>query len=51
MCIRDSDDTMRGAYQAMRETWHDHPEITDLRTAAYVVAIGRVVSSYKAKGL
>ena len=45
------DDTMRGAYQAMRETWHDHPEITDLRTAAYVVAIRRVVSSYKAKGL
>jgi len=45
------DDTMRGAYQAMRETWHDHPEITDLRTAAYVVSIGRVVSSYKAKGL
>ena len=45
------DDTMRGAYQAMRETWHDHPEITDLRTAAYVVAIQRVMASYKAKGL
>jgi len=45
------DDTMRAAYQAMRETWHDHPEITDLRTAAYVVSIGRIESSYRAKGL
>ncbi|SMX24717.1 Glu/Leu/Phe/Val family dehydrogenase [Boseongicola aestuarii] len=45
------DDTMRGAYQAMRETWHDHPEISDLRTAAYVVAIQRVSASYRAKGL
>jgi glutamate dehydrogenase (NAD(P)+) len=45
------EDTMRAAYQAMRETWHDHPEITDLRTSAYVVSIGRIEASYRAKGL
>ncbi len=45
------DDTMRGAYQAMREVWHARDDVTDLRTAAYIVAIERVASSYKAKGL
>ncbi|WP_210527946.1 Glu/Leu/Phe/Val family dehydrogenase [Rubellimicrobium arenae] len=45
------DDTMRTAYQSMREVWHDKPEVGDLRTAAYLVAIGRVAESYRAKGL
>ena len=45
------DDTMRTAYQSMRELWHGRPELGDLRTAGYVVAIGRVAESYKAKGL
>jgi glutamate dehydrogenase (NAD(P)+) len=45
------DDTMRTAYQSMRETWHSRPEVGDLRTSAYLVAIGRVAESYKAKGL
>ena len=45
------DDTMRTAYQSMREVWHARPEVGDLRTAAYLVAIGRVAESYKAKGL
>ncbi|MDP3342580.1 Glu/Leu/Phe/Val dehydrogenase [Frigidibacter sp.] len=45
------DDTMRIAYQAMREAWHDRPEVTDLRMAAYVVAIDRVAKSYRSKGL
>ncbi len=45
------DDTMRGAYQAMRDVWRSRDDVTDLRTAAYIVAIERVVSSYKAKGL
>ena len=45
------DDTMRAAYQAMREVWHSRGDIRDLRTAAYVVAIDRVAASYKAKGL
>ncbi|MBP1804659.1 Glu/Leu/Phe/Val family dehydrogenase [Rubellimicrobium aerolatum] len=45
------DDTMRTAYQSMRETLRRRPELGDLRTAAYVVAIGRVAESYRAKGL
>jgi glutamate dehydrogenase (NAD(P)+) len=45
------DDTMRTAYQAMREVWHSRPEVPDLRTAAYIVAIERVAASYRAKGL
>ncbi|MFT7493192.1 MAG: glutamate dehydrogenase (NAD(P)+) [Alteromonas macleodii] len=45
------DDTMRSAYQAMREMWHSRDDVQDLRTAAYLVSIGRVASSYQAKGL
>ncbi|MFQ5623858.1 MAG: Glu/Leu/Phe/Val dehydrogenase [Paracoccaceae bacterium] len=45
------DDTMRGAYQSMREVWHQRDDVTDLRTAAYIVAIGRVATSYQSKGL
>ncbi|ALG91008.1 MULTISPECIES: Glu/Leu/Phe/Val family dehydrogenase [Actibacterium] len=45
------DDTMRTAYQSMREVWHGREDIPDLRTAAYVVAITRVAESYRAKGL
>jgi len=45
------DDTMRGAYQAMRALWHDGPGVEDLRMAAYMVAIGRVAHSYRSKGL
>ncbi len=45
------DDTMRSAYQKMRETWHERGDVEDLRTAAYLVAIGNVASSYRSKGL
>ena len=45
------DDTMRIAYQSMREVWHRREDVTDLRTAAYIVAIGRVALSYREKGL
>ncbi|WP_415183625.1 Glu/Leu/Phe/Val family dehydrogenase [Phaeovulum sp.] len=45
------DDTMRIAYQSMREIWHGRPEVTDLRMAAYIVAIDRVAQSYRSKGL
>ena len=48
------DDTMRGAYGDMRELWHmkrsQDPDF-DLRTAAYMIAIGRVADSYKSLGL
>ena len=45
------DDTMRTAYQSMREVWHSRNDVTDLRTAGFLVSIGRVAASYKAKGL
>ncbi len=45
------DDTMRAAYQAMREVWHGRNDVSDLRVAAYLVSIGRVAASYRAKGL
>lgn len=45
------DDTMRTAFQSMRDVWHSRDDVKDLRTAAYLVSIDRVAKSYKAKGL
>ena len=45
------DDTMRTAYQSMHNVWRSRPEVTDLRMAAYVVAVDRVAQSYRSKGL
>ncbi len=45
------DDTMRTAYQAMREVWHGRNDVQDLRVAAYIVAISRVAAAYRSKGL
>ncbi len=45
------DDTMRIAYQEMRNVWHGRDDVSDLRTAAYLVSIGKVAASYQAKGL
>jgi glutamate dehydrogenase (NAD(P)+) len=45
------DDTMRAAYQAMREVWHGRDDVQDLRVAAYIVSIGRVAATYVSKGL
>ncbi len=48
------DDTMRGAYAAMRELWHDRNKNDsdfDLRTAAYMISISRVADSYRSLGL
>ena len=45
------DDTMRTAYQSMREIWHGRGDVQDLRTAAYIVSIDRVAKTYRSKGL
>jgi glutamate dehydrogenase (NAD(P)+) len=45
------DDTMRAAYQAMREIWHGRKDVHDLRVAAYIVSISRVAATYQSKGL
>ena len=45
------DDTMRTAYQSMRQIWHSRGDVKDLRTAAYLVSIGRISQAYRSKGL
>ncbi len=45
------DDTMRLAYQSMQEVWNSRDDVTDLRTAAYIVAIERITRSYQTLGL
>ena len=45
------DDTMRGAYDRMREVWWANDDVTDLRMAAYTVAITDIANSYSALGL
>jgi glutamate dehydrogenase (NAD(P)+) len=45
------DDTMREAYQSMREVWWNRDDVTDLRTSAFLVAISRVAAAYQAKGI
>jgi glutamate dehydrogenase (NAD(P)+) len=41
------DDTMRTAYQEMREVWHARDGVPDLRTAAYVLAIEKIARYYE----
>jgi glutamate dehydrogenase (NAD(P)+) len=45
------DDTMRGAYQSMREIWWERDDVSDLRTAGFLVGIERVAKSYQEKGI
>jgi len=45
------DDTMRAAYQSMREVWWDRGDVSDLRTAGFLVSIDRVAKAYTAKGI
>ena len=45
------DDTMRAALQEMRTLWHERGDIEDLRTAAYVLAIKKIMKSYETKSL
>ena len=45
------DDTMRIAYQEIRGIWRSRPAVTDIRTAAYVDAIGKIATAYRELGL
>jgi len=40
------DDTMRLAYQEIREIYNSNDKVNDLRTAAYVVAINKISRTY-----
>ena len=45
------DDTMRGAYNNIRETLLERPELEDLRTAAFYTAINDIALHYRSIGL
>ena len=45
------DDTMRIAYQGIREVWRGRQEVTDLRTAAYADAISKIALAYRELGI
>jgi glutamate dehydrogenase (NAD(P)+) len=40
------EDTMCEAYQEIRQIWRSREDVPDLRTAAYILAIGRVANYY-----
>lgn len=44
-------DKMRSAYAEMSKLWNDDPNIPDLRTAAFIIALNRIASIYKALGI
>jgi glutamate dehydrogenase (NAD(P)+) len=45
------DDVMRSAYENMSRTLRSYPEMGDLRTAAYHIALNRIADAYKAIGI
>ena len=45
------EDTMRGAYDAISETWNHKDNVPDLRTAAMMIAVDRVAKSYISIGI
>jgi glutamate dehydrogenase (NAD(P)+) len=45
------DDTMRAAFQEIRDTMKRYPTTHDYRTAAYVIAIRKLAQSYYDLGL
>ena len=45
------DDTMREGYQVMSDKWHSDDRIPDLRTAAMMIALERIVGSYQSLGI
>lgn len=45
------EETMISATREVVEAWHSHPEIPDMRTAAYFVAINKVATTYEELGI
>ena len=45
------DDTMRGAYNRIRDIYLEREKVVDLRTAAFVLAIEQIADSYKSMEL
>lgn len=45
------EETMITATNEIMEVWHTHPEVPDMRTAAYLVAIHKVALAYQELGI
>ena len=45
------EETMVSAYQQIRAVYAQHPDIPDLRTAAFVLSINKIASDYMALGI
>lgn len=45
------EDVMCQSYQEISQRWHSNKSIPDLRTAAMIIAIERIVSSYESLGI
>jgi glutamate dehydrogenase (NAD(P)+) len=45
------EDTMITAYQQIRETFLQHPDIKDMRTAAFVCSLKKIASDYVSMGI
>jgi glutamate dehydrogenase (NAD(P)+) len=45
------DDTMRMAFQDIREVMKKYPGVKDYRTASYILALGKIVQNYEDIGL
>ena len=45
------EDTMITAYQQIRETFKQHPDIKDVRTAAFVCSLKKIASDYISMGI
>ncbi|MEX2258993.1 MAG: Glu/Leu/Phe/Val dehydrogenase [Woeseia sp.] len=45
------EDTMRNAYGQIREVYRSNDKVVDLRTAAFVLAIGKIATAYREMGI
>ncbi len=45
------EETMISATREIMDVWNSHPDIPDMRTAAYIVAINKVGTSYDELGI
>jgi len=45
------EDTMRIAYNQIREVFRSNDKVVDLRTAAFVLAIGKIATAYREMGI
>ena len=45
------DDTMRLAYQEISHQYHSNPKVTDFRTAAFIVSLQKIATTYQELGV